>query len=494
MVRFGIRSCEVKGKNLRVSLFFIPIRLRERVAASASRGQRGIKGALSIMLASLMLLGWMGPGIQSAHAAPQKKAVAKRTAPASTAKHRKTVAQTKRNPAQKPKSKAPAKRAATASKRPTSKVVHKTAAAKPAAKPAASKLPPPVSYQISSGVQYRRFSRRLASGPVRINLLEIDPKAPGVEIMPVLATGRMGAKTNVADMVSRHQAVAGINGSFFKPDVGIPLGILMINQELISGPIFDRVALGITKDNNLVMDRVHLAGEVILPSGRRLPLHNVNQPRTNAAHTVLYSSRWGTRAPRVPSNGIQVLLRNNRVAAVSTEQPLSIPVDGMVLSGAYSPEMAELASLPANRAVQVNVYTLPDWSGMKHAIGGGPWLVRNGQLYIDLKSQHFSAQGLGHREPRSAVGITQSGKMLLVAVDGRQANSVGMTLTELAQLMRDLGATQAMNLDGGSSTQMAVHGKIVNVPSAGQIGVSNSLVVRQLNTDNMALQENGKAF
>lgn len=343
--------------------------------------------------------------------------------------------------------------------------------------------------EIASGVRYVKFSEKSPQGPVQINMLEVDPRNPSVEIMPVLANNRMGAKNNVSSMVLNHQAVAGINGSFFKPDVGIPLGVLIINQELISGPIYDRVALGITPTNELVMSRIHLGGEVILPDGRPIRIHNINQPRVNANTTVVYSSRWGAMAPKMPINGMQIQLRDNRVTAVSNTNPLPIPRDGVVLSGPDSPEMQALAAQPPNRPVRLDLYTLPDWSGMKHAIGGGPWLVRKGQPFVDWSAQHFSSKSLGTREPRSAVGITADGKMLLVTVDGRQKNvSVGMTLYELAYLMRKLGAVDAMNLDGGSSTQMSLYGKTVNTPSAGNVGVSNSLLVRTSNGGNVAIQ------
>ncbi|MCE3234717.1 MAG: hypothetical protein K0Q50_897 [Vampirovibrio sp.] len=343
--------------------------------------------------------------------------------------------------------------------------------------------------EIASGVRYLRFSEKSAQGPVQINMLEVDPRNPAVDILPALASNRMGAKNNVSSMVLNHQAVAGINGSFFKPDVGIPLGVLIINQELISGPIYDRVALGITTTNELVMSRIHLGGEVILPDGRPIRIHNINQPRVQANTTVVYSSRWGSMAPKVPANGLQIQLRDNRVTAVSNTNPLPIPKDGVVISGPATPELQALAAQPPNRPVRLDLYTLPDWSGMKHAIGGGPWLVKKGQPFVDWSAQHFSSRSLGTREPRSAVGITADGKMLLVTVDGRQKNvSVGMTLYELAYLMRKLGAVDAMNLDGGSSTQMSIYGKTVNTPSAGNVGVSNSLLIRTTNGDNVAVQ------
>jgi hypothetical protein len=73
------------------------------------------------------------------------------------------------------------------------------------------------------------------------------------------------------------------------------------------------------------------------------------------------------------------------------------------------------------------------------------------------------------RHPRSGIGVTADGKVLLVVVDGRRAGwSVGMNLTEFAQLFQFLGATSAMNLDGGGSSVMVVQGKVVNKPSDGR--------------------------
>jgi hypothetical protein len=338
---------------------------------------------------------------------------------------------------------------------------------------------------IGPGLRHMGMLEKTTGGPVHIHVLEIDPKHPDVEVRPALAVDRLGGKASVSRIVANHQAMAGINGSFFKPDTGMPLGILMINQELISGPIYNRVALGIGSDNSLNMAQIHLVGDVSASDGMghtvRLPLNNVNQPRIRPTETVVYTSRWGTMAPKVPSHGFQIQLRENRIVAVSTSSSLEIPKDGMVLSGPATPQMLWLAAQPAGFPVRVGVYTSPDWSNMRQAISGGPWLVRSGHPYIDVVAQHFSTRSLGTREPRTAAGITKSGKLLLVTVDGRHPHvSVGMTLPELSRLMCKLGAVQAMNLDGGSSTQMAINGQTVNLPSSGKVGVSNSLLVRRL--------------
>jgi hypothetical protein len=338
---------------------------------------------------------------------------------------------------------------------------------------------------IGPGLRHMGVLEKTSGGPVHVHVLEIDPRNPEVEIRPALAVDRLGGKASVSKIVASHQALAGINGSFFKPDTGMPLGILMINQELISGPIYNRVALGIGTDNSLSMAQVRLVGDIAASDGMghtvKMPVHNVNQPRIRPTETVVYTGRWGAMAPKVPSHGFQIQLRQNRITAISTTTSLEIPKDGLVISGPNTPQMLWLAAQPVGFPVKVGVYTTPDWSNMRQAISGGPWLVRNGYSYIDVTAQHFSTRSLGTREPRTAAGITRSGKLLLVTVDGRRPHvSVGMTLPELSRLMTKLGAVEAMNLDGGSSTQMAINGETVNYPSSGKVGVSNSLLVRRL--------------
>jgi exopolysaccharide biosynthesis protein len=115
-------------------------------------------------------------------------------------------------------------------------------------------------------------------------------------------------------------------------------------------------------------------------------------------------------------------------------------------------------------------------------IGGWPRIVRDGIVVAgDAPTiEGTISRNAEARHPRSAVGVSRDGAtLLLVTVDGRQEKSVGMTLVELAGLMRQLGAWQAMNFDGGGSTTMVVGGAVVNVPSdpAGEREVGNALLV-----------------
>ena len=107
-------------------------------------------------------------------------------------------------------------------------------------------------------------------------------------------------------------------------------------------------------------------------------------------------------------------------------------------------------------------------------VNGGPRLLRDGRPQITACAEGFCYSETGRfywrfgvrRNPRTMAGTTGNGDVLLVAVDGHeQGHSVGLSFPEEAALMRALGATQAVNLDGGGSTTLVSGGQVVNVPS-----------------------------
>jgi exopolysaccharide biosynthesis protein len=95
-------------------------------------------------------------------------------------------------------------------------------------------------------------------------------------------------------------------------------------------------------------------------------------------------------------------------------------------------------------------------------------LVKNGGVYLTTKIEQFPPDIASGRAPRTALGLTKDGHVLLVVVDGRQKHSVGFSLLELALFMQEAGAVDALNLDGGGSSEMVVNGKVVNKPSDGR--------------------------
>jgi exopolysaccharide biosynthesis protein len=112
-------------------------------------------------------------------------------------------------------------------------------------------------------------------------------------------------------------------------------------------------------------------------------------------------------------------------------------------------------------------------AGVWNTLSFGPAIVEDGQVVdgiedveVDTNVGNHSIQG---DQPRTAVGVIDANHLVFVVVDGRQSGySEGVTMTELAAIMQDLGATTAYNIDGGGSSTMYFDGEVVNSPSQGE--------------------------
>ncbi len=101
------------------------------------------------------------------------------------------------------------------------------------------------------------------------------------------------------------------------------------------------------------------------------------------------------------------------------------------------------------------------------AVAAGPTLIADGEIRIPIQEEVFFGSSIPDVHPRTAVGYTAEGDLILLVVDGRQAVSRGVDLNELAIMMRDLACVEAMNLDGGGSSSMVVNGVLLNRPVGG---------------------------
>ncbi|MBT0810498.1 phosphodiester glycosidase family protein [Litoribacter ruber] len=123
------------------------------------------------------------------------------------------------------------------------------------------------------------------------------------------------------------------------------------------------------------------------------------------------------------------------------------------------------------------------------AIGGGPVLIKDGQIENYGKAEGFGGSHLA-RHPRTAVGYTADDQLILMIVDGRQESSAGVTLDELAELMKGIGSYEALNWDGGGSSAMIVADEVANIPSDIPGGNRNSL---RKNASALVIQEKKKS-
>ena len=341
---------------------------------------------------------------------------------------------------------------------------------------------------IQPGIKHIRLSKRTNAGNVKINVVEMNKKInPKLELVPVLASDTLSNKATIKTLANKGKAIAAINATYFKPQNGIPLGTLMIDKKIYTGPIYNRVALGI-KSDGYIMDKYKLDATLTYKK-MSIPIDNINQPRMLSTYLLVYTKDWGQGSPQAPKHGINIAVEDGRIIKISNGS-LTIPDNGFVVSGPKSKlepffiaQMKDekqifLANLFKHRKVELKIKNSPEWEKANHIVSGGPFLVQNGKVFVDAKDQKLLS--ITGRNPRTAIGYTKNNEFIMMTIDGREQSSVGMTLTETAQLMHEFGCIWAMNLDGGGSSVMLVKDKIVNNPSIkGGIAVSNALVIKE---------------
>ena len=326
--------------------------------------------------------------------------------------------------------------------------------------------------EVEKGVKHIRMIKYYNGKPVRINIVEISGANNSIQVEPATASHTLASRKKISRIAERENAIVAINGGYFKPQTGTPLGTLMINKKVYTGPIYDRVAMGIF-DDGYGMARVQLKAEVKTNIGG-LKIDNVNQPRMLSTHTIVYTRDWGECSPQSPKYGEQIVVEDGKIIKTSEESTL-IPENGFVIVGPKS----KLDTFKDAKTAELDIRFNPDWQNVNHIISGGPYLVKNGEIFVDMTEQKLAA--IGGRNPRTAIGYTKDNNLIMLTADGREGSSIGLTLNELANLMKDLGCINAMNLDGGGSTVMLIKGQVVNRPAVqGGIPLSHTLVVKKI--------------
>ncbi len=109
-------------------------------------------------------------------------------------------------------------------------------------------------------------------------------------------------------------------------------------------------------------------------------------------------------------------------------------------------------------------YTFSKFWNVKEALHAGPVLIFNGKIHVTSEQEVFFNTPVDGVQPRSAIGYNDSGDVIMMVVDGRQVDSRGAYLKELAMLMKQFDCLEAMNLDGGGSSSLVINGELVNKP------------------------------
>lgn len=342
--------------------------------------------------------------------------------------------------------------------------------------------------RISKGVVHRVIRQRKPRRVVHVVVADVSGPAA---LKVVLSNGSLPGLARTSVMARAHGAIAAINGDFFRPS-GRPVAAFARSGELVQTPLLwaANLAFGRAGRTAFIGHRDVSVKLVSARSGERLRLARVNGGRPRRRQVGLYTKRAGKLA-RPPRNACSARLRKRgpkrfgpdgtevivpfRVGEVDCRRSPMRLRGGIVVAGSrWGRGGAAIRVLRQSRKQKL-VWSL-GWPKVDETLGGNPVMVRDGKLvWPNLRGPHY----IFDAHPRTGVGIKADGKILLVTVDGRRPrHSRGMTLIGFARLMKSLGASHALNLDGGGSTTMVVKGKVVNRPSdGGERPVGSALMI-----------------
>lgn len=347
-----------------------------------------------------------------------------------------------------------------------------------------------------SPVEYRTYA---IPGPNQVHVLKVDLSQPDVELLGVTGFDQLRAREQPSSIGRRLaakglQVLAVVNADFgeTKPGYGGPhnanRGMLVRDGELLVSPGLTS-SLYVTQSGEAGIGTFSTALE-LLPTSGELPLKvdflNKWHPFESAA---LYHWAWGLSEER-PENLGEVIftaidtIRPNGESMWVVRDVLATRGGIPLPTGTFALQMKRdspaFTRFKSGQRWTLRTTTTPNLP-LRMVISGGPRIVRDGRISVENALEGIPDDFATARHPRTAYGLSRDGKtLILLVVDGRQPEySVGMTLEELAKVMLDNGAFQALNMDGGGSSTMVVDGNVVNRVSdaSGERTTTSSLAV-----------------
>lgn len=322
----------------------------------------------------------------------------------------------------------------------------------------------------SGGLALTKIRKGTGHGPVQMWAARFDPRDGWrVRVEP---GGNVLERERISRLASRKSAVLAVNGGFFAYD-GAAVGTVLVNGQWRRLPWNGRTTVGFDKNGRAKIGSMRTDARAIFGNGTSVPIRDLNGWPDSGRVTAL-TRDFGTYY-KLSAGEMALVVENGKVTSKPGGGGANIPADGFVLvasKGARAP----LERVARGTSARLSIQPI-GWPSITTALGGGPRLVKDGQIYVT--NEGFRPDVLRGTGPRTAFGIDKQGRYIILVADGRQGYySTGLTLQELAATMQKLGAVDALNFDGGGSTALAVKGKIINRPSDGiERRVANALLV-----------------
>jgi len=340
---------------------------------------------------------------------------------------------------------------------------------------------------LTAGATLEHISRFTANGWLNINVLRIDLTNPNIKI-DMLARNQITDKLDtVLALAQDHGAVAAVNAGFFTSmgnGTAYAEGTTVKGGELLSATgrlniAKDEMAsFSLTKTGQMLFGYWKNDLSLISPNNTVFSVAQYNQLSVkDFSDITVLDPKWGPftlgSSDKHPDL-TEIIVADGQVKEIRQAQPAAaIPANGyaIVSKGEQAAKLQECFRV--GDPIKFHITSVPDFSQLQTSVTGASLLLQEGQI---PKTFSFSTASFDKRNPRTLAGSTKDGKQLiLVTVDGRQDNSIGLTQSESAELMLELGAYNALAFDGGGSTTMVARRpgttslQVENVPSEGAL-------------------------
>jgi hypothetical protein len=349
---------------------------------------------------------------------------------------------------------------------------------------------------VQDGIEYAEYEKQIDNVPVRMNLLRLDLTKVRLDVVHAMDAAIGTEKTS--SIAARHGAFAAINAGFFRLDDSIFAGDnvsnLQIDGRVLSESNVNRIALFITNSptqTSVSINHINLLGSVVI---NKKPFDSLGINRERKENDLVVYTPEFQRTTLTDPKGLEIVVQNGKITQILDRKgSTQIPANGFVISanGKRREEIFANAKIGAKASFWfVQPYfgegltdnrevSAPSVTTTEDIVSGVPLLVLNGKIKITWEQEKTNKAFVETKHPRTAVAKLKDGKFLMITVDGRSESSGGIGLEDLAKLLLELGAVDAMNLDGGGSSTMFLDGKVVNHPSdkEGERRVSDAILV-----------------
>ncbi len=345
---------------------------------------------------------------------------------------------------------------------------------------------------VTSGVTLENYDRFTTSGWIKSYVLRVDLSDKNVKVDTLVNKKSVVGSSTVLNLAKNSGAIAAVNGSFFD------FGAKGSGNSYTYGPVVSsgQVDLAATRDskdtatfslndlNEALFTYWNTKVELITPKGEKKIAASYNRYKGVFNGMTIVDAKWGAKTPGATAqypDWIEMVVEDGVVKEFSENKPsIDMPKKGFVVlgSGSHIQYLKDTFKVgdPVDYSITMNV----DTNKMTMALTGGAMLVKDDKVLTTFSHNPVSPST---RAARTAIGTSKDGKTLIIAaVDGKSSSSIGMTQSELASYMHELGCANALNLDGGGSTTLVSREQgttglsVQNRPSDGsQRGVGASL-------------------